>query len=672
MKKRFKKLKKYAIKPEIVILAGTDTQIEKFRIPEVKIRFNKGRLFDYGKITSSKDAYTILKKITGNMVQTQEMGTFLYLNRANKVLGFYKHTIGGTAGTIFDIKLIMSGAVKCLAHGIIASHNHPSGNLQPSDADKRLTKQLKSAAEVHDINLLDHIIVTKNGYTSFGDEGLLGLNGLQGNTTLKGTNMITKSNYFDEIKNIKISEFTPGMKESHDFMMENREFVGNDPDVDSLADYYIQNLNLWLGLHPEYAGKELKQKVERKSRTEKKARNKKVKPPRPPKAPRKKKEKPPKVKKVDDTPRVAHFDDDMKIIRRFAPMLGKTKPIRFVVNLYKTIQKAITEERVTKKNSTFHAMITELQGKLVSAINNAKSAKADFIRFEIKDTEFAERIKKIVKLEKVFDSVKLIKRYISLQGNETKEKAKKLHNEVSKALLNTPYIKYTEELTVVKRQLDDYIKGKDLEINPPVELHGLFGLIGQKKKHALNNLEGVINATDFEGMQFETLGITGKWKALLGDISLPFNMMSYGKPGHGKSTFNIMFAHYLASQFDKKILFVAKEEGTGFTLQDKFKRMKAFHSNISISSNLPANLNSYDFVFIDSVNEMGLEPDDLRKLQTKYPAISFIYIFKSTKDGKFRGSQDFEHMVDVSVRIEDGEARSEKSRFGGSGGFGIF
>ena len=70
---------------------------------------------------------------------------------------------------------------------------------------------------------------------------------------------------------------------------------------------------------------------------------------------------------------------------------------------------------------------------------------------------------------------------------------------------------------------------------------------------------------------------------------------------------------------------------------------EGFHSNISISSNLPTNLNSYDFVFIDSVNEMGLEPDDLRKLQTKYPTISFINIFKSTKDGFVHG--DLDHIV---------------------------
>ena len=192
-------MKRYKVQPEIVLLAGTNPEIARFRIPEVKIRFNRGRMFEEESITSSKSVYNILKKIAGNMIQTQEMGLFLYLNRANKVLGYYRHTIGGTAGTIFDIKLILAGAVKCLAHGIIACHNHPSGNIQPSDADKRLTKQLKAATEVHDINLLDHIIIAKNGYFSFSDEGLNGLQGLNG---LSGTDLFTRENYIAEVKKI--------------------------------------------------------------------------------------------------------------------------------------------------------------------------------------------------------------------------------------------------------------------------------------------------------------------------------------------------------------------------------------------------------------------------------------------------------------------------------------
>jgi len=477
--KTHKNIKKYPVKPEIVILAGTDTQIDKFRIPEVKIRFNKGRLFDYGKITSSKDADVIFRKINGNMIQTQEMGTFLYLNRANKVLGYYKHTIGGTAGTIFDIKLIMSGAVKCLAHGIIASHNHPSGNLLPSDADKRLTKQLKAAAEVHDINLLDHIIVCKHGYTSFGDEGLLGLNGL--NETKTTNKMITKNNYFEEIKKYNLSDLPEAIQQNHEFMVENREFIGQDKEIDEFVDFYLQILN-------QYPLPETKAQKPEKVKKEKAPRVKKMKPVKPPrvkkeklvKPPRVKKEKPVKVPKVDNSNKVAHFDDDMKIIRRFKTMLGKTKAVKLVLNLYKAIEKAITEERITKKNSTFHAMITEIQENLNKGLKQAKENNLSKIKFEI--GKGSERIMEICKLEKIYDSVKLIKRYISLQGNETKEKAKTLLNLVCKALLKFPEIKYGMELEQIKVQLGNYINGKDFEINPPVELHGLFGRHNSKKK----------------------------------------------------------------------------------------------------------------------------------------------------------------------------------------------
>lgn len=454
-------MKKYPIKPEIIVLAGT-AEVEKFRIPEVKVRFNRGRLFDNEKVTSSKDGYDILKRLAGSMIQTQEMGLFLYLNRANKLIGYYKHTIGGTAGTVFDIKLIMAGAVKCLAHGIIACHNHPSGNLQPSDADIRLTKQLKKAAEVHDINLLDHIIITKEGYKSFADEGYL--NGLTG---LKGvSNMITRENYNQEIKNVKISDLPETLQDSHKFMLEYADLYGQDKDIDEMIDLYLKQLNKTLE-------KQGKTKAEKPEKTKRK--------------PTEKREKPEKVKKVkipkeDNSKKVTYFDDDMKIIRRFVPIIGKTKPVRSIMNLYKTIQKAITEERITKKNSSFHGIVSNIQEKLLSAINLAKNSKAEMIQFKIQDNAFVNKVRDIVKLEKVYDSVKLIKRYISLQGKETREKAGTLHNLISKALLNYPETKYSQELEAIKRQLDAFIQGKDPKIEPPVELHGLFGLTGQKKK----------------------------------------------------------------------------------------------------------------------------------------------------------------------------------------------
>lgn len=89
------------------------------------------------------------------------------------MLGIYNLSRGGTAGTIVDIKLLMVAALKAKAHAIIFAQNHPSGNLKPSIQDNELTKKIREASKFLDVQLLDHIIVTKKDYFSFSDEGIL-------------------------------------------------------------------------------------------------------------------------------------------------------------------------------------------------------------------------------------------------------------------------------------------------------------------------------------------------------------------------------------------------------------------------------------------------------------------------------------------------------------------
>ena len=97
----------------------------------------------------------------------------LYLNKGNKVIGIENHSTGGVIGTVTDVKLIVATALKCVASSIILAHNHPSGNLQPSKADKRLTSKVNDACDLFDISLLDHLIVANDGYYSFCDEDMI-------------------------------------------------------------------------------------------------------------------------------------------------------------------------------------------------------------------------------------------------------------------------------------------------------------------------------------------------------------------------------------------------------------------------------------------------------------------------------------------------------------------
>jgi len=126
------------------------------------------------KITSSQDAYEAIKStFDENTIEYQEQMVLLLLNRANKVLGWVKLSSGGMAGTVCDGKIIFTVALQTGASAIILAHNHPSGNLQPSNADIELTKRIKQAGLLLDIQVLDHLIVTyEDQYYSLADNGL--------------------------------------------------------------------------------------------------------------------------------------------------------------------------------------------------------------------------------------------------------------------------------------------------------------------------------------------------------------------------------------------------------------------------------------------------------------------------------------------------------------------
>jgi DNA repair protein RadC len=125
-------------------------------------------------IKSSNDCYQAFKLFYDqDTIELTESFIALYLNRANNTLGWLKVSQGGITGTVADTRIILATALKIAATGIIISHNHPSGQLNPSDADIELTKKLKQSAAIMDISVLDHIIYTVSGYYSFADEGLM-------------------------------------------------------------------------------------------------------------------------------------------------------------------------------------------------------------------------------------------------------------------------------------------------------------------------------------------------------------------------------------------------------------------------------------------------------------------------------------------------------------------
>ena len=122
-------------------------------------------------ISSSRDVAEILMPLLGDL--DHEEFWIMLLNRSNKVIHQFMTSKGGLTATVIDVRTILKTAIERLATAMILSHNHPSGNLTPSDADMQITRKLKEAGKIMDIQVLDHVIVSQKGYYSFADNGLL-------------------------------------------------------------------------------------------------------------------------------------------------------------------------------------------------------------------------------------------------------------------------------------------------------------------------------------------------------------------------------------------------------------------------------------------------------------------------------------------------------------------
>lgn len=138
---------------------------------ELGRRYRSTEAVNRKKITSSKDAFETIYSYLSD--SNYEEFYIILLNRANEIIGTHRISEGGTSGTVVDPKKVFKLALLKNASGIILCHNHPSGNLYPSQQDKTITSKIKKSAELMELSLLDHIIVGNNSYYSFTDEAIL-------------------------------------------------------------------------------------------------------------------------------------------------------------------------------------------------------------------------------------------------------------------------------------------------------------------------------------------------------------------------------------------------------------------------------------------------------------------------------------------------------------------
>ena len=151
--------------------------MQNLNIPEIEFSLhykNQVKQSELRQITSSQDCEDVLRIVfnSSTFLWREEM-LLLCLNRANKVIGYYRVSVGGVSGTVCDPKVIFTIALNSGASAIVLAHNHPSGNLQPSEADKALTKKIKDLGALLEVTLIEHMILTDESYYSFADNGTL-------------------------------------------------------------------------------------------------------------------------------------------------------------------------------------------------------------------------------------------------------------------------------------------------------------------------------------------------------------------------------------------------------------------------------------------------------------------------------------------------------------------
>jgi DNA repair protein RadC len=147
--------------------------LNETQLAEVELTYkSRVKACDRPKVKTSADAHELIRRVYNvDTIEHHEQFYVFLMNRANHVLGFSRVSQGGTSGTVVDTRIILQLALKTNASAMMISHNHPSGQLRPSEQDILITRKLKEAAKLFDISLLDHLIMTADSYYSFADNG---------------------------------------------------------------------------------------------------------------------------------------------------------------------------------------------------------------------------------------------------------------------------------------------------------------------------------------------------------------------------------------------------------------------------------------------------------------------------------------------------------------------
>lgn len=401
--------------------------------------------------------------------------------------------------------------------------------------------------------------------------------------------------------------------------------------------------------------------------------------------------------------KIEHISEEIKYIKRFVGLHNKIKSPNAILAFIKALQRSIVQ-RLIRKTSPFAKEIEMIQDKLINGYNKMKGKDKTF---EVNENDLS-RLVGIAGGELVYPSINIIKRYVGMQGKKVDQGKialfeKQIENSIGKKKVShdDPYY---DKVKAIHNTIKKLKAGQVVNI-AKAELNGLEGIVkacgcktsmgriydtggkelrpckrrtysDSKSKGACSHnqgLNGVMTAEEMGNRQFDRLNFASPWDALMGKPAKNFTIMFHGEPGSGKTTLLLKFAEYLAINFGR-VIYISSEEHEASTLTDKINELlKPKPAHLVFAPNLEfVDLEDYDFIILDSVNDLALKLDAFKKLRKDNPHAAFILILQHTKDGGYRGGKDWEHDIQIAAKVEEGVATVYRSRYGVKGSLNFF
>lgn len=349
------------------------------------------------------------------------------------------------------------------------------------------------------------------------------------------------------------------------------------------------------------------------------------------------------------------------LIKRFVGLFVGNKTQKHLENLLVAIKKALLVGEI-KKTDTYSSQIMEIQKELVNGLNRKGE-----VKLNVPTEKEMAMLRDIAASEKVLLSVTYLKQYLSLSKNQDKVKMKRLADRIKVAIEKQAITAKDPYWKEIKKAFGKLNSGT-IKL-PANELAGLEGICkcgnthtSQKKSTSRKTLNGVeLSAGDLSNLNLQTLGFQGAWRELMGDPVAPFHVVVYGLPKGGKSYLIMMLADYLHSFFGDT-LYVASEEFGSPTLVTKVQELE-INPNITFRGDMPNDLSKYKFLFLDSANKAGINFEDWEEIKKSNPQMSTIAVLQTTKEGNFKGGQEWTHNADIVIEVINGVATA-RGRYG--------